>query len=258
MAVALDPGLDDHVDVGIDAAGARVGSTDFQHLGVAGGLVDQLVTIRFAGLERRAVAGTQDLLTSVGDEGQFALHNPHEFFLVAVPVTLARPTPGRDYRQVAAQQPEAARTRQPLGTLAGAGLIERLRVAGAGFSGDGGKIDFFHGSYCPDCADRAPIISPSPTQATTEDCDGTLESAGIRTGADRRRRIPRSQHRRAGSARAHQWAARSAAFSVGDVARRSAVACLRGGGPCGDRTYIRHGVHRIENNRGWLSAVSCL
>jgi len=57
MAVTLAPRLDDHVDVGIDAAVARIAAADFQDSCGAPGLVDQMVAVRGTGLEGSTVAG---------------------------------------------------------------------------------------------------------------------------------------------------------------------------------------------------------
>ena len=71
------------------------------------GFVDQMMTIRITGLEGSTVARPQDLLASVGHEGQLALDHPNKLVLMAMPVALTGPTAGRYDGQV---HPEARET----------------------------------------------------------------------------------------------------------------------------------------------------
>ena len=89
MSVALTAGTDDHVDVGINAAVLRIRIPDLEHPGRTCRFVYQMMSIIHATAERRAITGSQNLLSSVGHERELAFQDPDEFIFVAVPVTLA-------------------------------------------------------------------------------------------------------------------------------------------------------------------------
>ena len=105
MPVALWTG--DHVDIGIGAQVEGVGIADLEDSRHAVRFVNQMVPIRIAGFEGSAVSHAQNLLTVIADERQLSVHDPDEFVLETVPVTLAGPATGRDYRQVDAEAGQA-------------------------------------------------------------------------------------------------------------------------------------------------------
>src|ERR1700730_13739724 len=92
-----------------------------------------MMSIRHATPERGAIPGAQQLLATVSHQREFAFHDPDEFILVAVPVTLARPAAGLNQRQIHAEQAQTSVARQALTGLRAAGQVERVwMIAGLG------------------------------------------------------------------------------------------------------------------------------
>jgi hypothetical protein len=144
IAVGVAPTISDHVDVRVCAAVLRVGRADFKYPSWSARFIHQVMAVGITTPERRAVAGAQCLLASVGDQRQFAFEHPDEFVLMAVPVTLTGLGSRLDNRQVDAELTQPCKARKPLAGLACAGLVEWARVRAAALRGHDGKVDFLH------------------------------------------------------------------------------------------------------------------
>jgi hypothetical protein len=94
-----------------------------------------------------AIPGTQYFFTSVGDQSEFAVQDPDELVLMAVPVTLAGPGAWLNDGQIDAEKGQSCIARQPLTGLIAAGGIEGVRISAAGLRGDRRKIYFLHGLH---------------------------------------------------------------------------------------------------------------
>jgi hypothetical protein len=143
MAVACHARLGDHIDVRIGAAILRIAVADLEYLGRAARLIDEVVAIGVAASEGGAISGPQHLLAAVGDQRQLALEHPHQFVLMAVPVTLARPGAGLDDGQIHAELSQARIAREPLRGLVEARPVEGRRIVALGLNGYRGEKDLF-------------------------------------------------------------------------------------------------------------------
>src|ERR1035441_2023731 len=103
-----------------------------------------MMSILHATPERRAVPGAQQLLAIVSHQREFAFHDPDEFILVAVPVTLARPAAGLNDRQIHAEQAQTSMACQALAGLRAAGQVERVWIVAAGLARNRSEIHLFH------------------------------------------------------------------------------------------------------------------
>src|SRR5260370_2112153 len=90
-----------------------------------------MMPILNATLERGAVPGAQQFLATVSHQREFAFHDPDEFILVAVPVTLARPASGLNDRQIHAEQAPTSMARQALAGLQAAWQVVRVWIDAA-------------------------------------------------------------------------------------------------------------------------------
>src|SRR5882757_3845343 len=97
-----------------------------------------------ATLERGAVPGAQQFLATVSHQREFAFHDPDEFILVAVPVTLARPTAGLNDGQIHAEQGHTSMPCQALAGLQAAGQVERVWIVAGGLGRNRSEIDLLH------------------------------------------------------------------------------------------------------------------
>src|SRR5690606_12453114 len=88
------------------------------------GAVLQLVPVGRAGLEPGAVAGAEHRLAFLLDQHDLALQHPDELVLALVPVSLARPCPGRQAQQVDPELPQA----EPVALPAVASRLARYRM----------------------------------------------------------------------------------------------------------------------------------
>src|SRR5262245_48668486 len=118
--------------------------------------------------KRRAIARTQYHLAVVFDERQDAFKHIDELILMAVPVTLAGPTTGRQGHQIDAEIAKPARFAQAPPRTCCTRRIERRRISGTFAYGDGGEVDLGHTvlyyGVPPLCASihaPPPICSPS-------------------------------------------------------------------------------------------------
>jgi hypothetical protein len=141
MAVARLARLGDHVDVRIDAAILRIAVSDLEYLSRAARFIDEVVAIGVAGSERGAIAGHQHFVATVGDQCQLAFEHPHQFILMAVPVTLAGPGAGFDDSHIHAELSQARTAREPLRRLVEAWPVEGRRIVALGLNGYRGEGD---------------------------------------------------------------------------------------------------------------------
>jgi len=131
IAVGIPPVVGDHIDVRVSTAVLRVGCADFEYSGGRARFVYQMMTIGIATPERRAISGAQNFFAGVGDQRQLAIEHPDEFVLMAMPMTLAGPSPRLDNRHVYAELGQPGMPRQPLAGLSDAGLIEGTWIGAA-------------------------------------------------------------------------------------------------------------------------------
>ena len=143
MAVARHARLCDHIDVRIDAAILRIAVTDLEYRGRPAGFVDEVVAIGVAGSEGGALSGTQHLVTTVGDQRQLPLEHPHQFVLMAVPMTLAGPSAGFDDGQIHPELSQTRMAREPLRRLIEARPVERRWIVALGLNGYCSERDLF-------------------------------------------------------------------------------------------------------------------
>jgi hypothetical protein len=143
MAVTRHARLGDHIDVRIDTAILRIAVADLEYLSRAARSIDEVVAIWVAASERSAISGPQHFVASVGDQRQLALEHPHQFVLVAVPVTLAGPGAGFDDGQIHAELSQARMAREPLRGLVEARPVEGRRIVALGLNGYRGEEDLF-------------------------------------------------------------------------------------------------------------------
>ena len=78
----------------VRSCGCRVQPTS-RYTAVIEGPIDHVMAIAGAFRKGRAITGPQDGLAIVFDQHQFAFDEENKLVLVAMPVTLARPTAGR-------------------------------------------------------------------------------------------------------------------------------------------------------------------
>jgi hypothetical protein len=135
VAIARHARLGDHIDIRIDTAILRIAVTDLEYPGRTAGFIDEVVAIGVAGSERRTIAGTQHFLATVGDQRQIALEHPHQFVLMAVPVTLAGPGAGLDDGQIHAELSQTRIACEPLRRLIEARPVEGRRIVALGLNG---------------------------------------------------------------------------------------------------------------------------
>jgi len=143
VPVARHARLGNHIDVRIDAAILAIAVADLEYPGRAAGFIDEVVAIGVAVSERGAISGPQHLLATVGDQRQLTLEHPHQFVLMAVPVTLAGPSAGFDDGQIHPELSQARMAREPLSTLVEARPVEGRRIIAPGLNGYSGHGDLF-------------------------------------------------------------------------------------------------------------------
>ena len=128
MPVAHCARLGEHIDVGIDAAILRIAVADLQYPGGAAGFIDEVVTIGVTASECRAISAPQHFLASFGDQREFALEYPHQFVLMAMPVTLAGPGTRFDDGRIHPELSQARMASEPLSGLVKTRLLEGRRI----------------------------------------------------------------------------------------------------------------------------------
>jgi len=142
VAVAHRVRLADHIDVRVDAAILRIAVADLEYLSWAAGFIDEVVAIGITASERGAISGPQHFVATVRDQRQLALEHPHQFVLMAVPVTLAGPGAGFDDGQIHPELSQARMARDPLRRLVEARPVEGRRIVALGLNGYFGERDF--------------------------------------------------------------------------------------------------------------------
>src|ERR1700680_1609354 len=98
IAVGIPSLVGDHIDVRVGATVLRIAGADFEYSSGPARFIDQMMPIGIPTPERGAVPGAQCFFAGVGDERQLTLEHPDKLVLVAVPVTLAGPSPRPDGR----------------------------------------------------------------------------------------------------------------------------------------------------------------
>src|SRR5882757_404525 len=104
-----------------------------------------MMPILNATLERGAVPGAQQLFATFSHQREFAFHDPDEFILVAVPMTLARPAAGLNDGEIHAEQGQTSMPRQALTGLQAAGQVEGVWIVAVGLGRNRSDIDLLHG-----------------------------------------------------------------------------------------------------------------
>jgi hypothetical protein len=94
--------------------------------------------------EGRAVSGAQYFFARIRDEHHFAVEYPDELVLMAVPMTLARPSTRLDDSHVHAELSQPGETRQPLTRLSDARLIKGTWIRASRLRWHDGNVDFLH------------------------------------------------------------------------------------------------------------------
>lgn len=141
MAVAYLARLGDHIDIRIDAAILRIVVSYLEYPGRAARLINEVVAVGVAGSEGGAISRAQHFLAVVCDQRQFALKHPHQFVLMAVPVTLAGPGAGLDHGQIHAELSQTRMACQPLRRLVEARSVEGRRIIALSLNGYLGERD---------------------------------------------------------------------------------------------------------------------
>src|SRR6185437_2250410 len=138
------PGIDAHVDVGVNANVLAAAAAGFQAQRHPVRTVDQVMAVAVVLRKRRAITGAQDGFPAVVDQHHFAGQHPDEFVLGRMPVSLAGPRARRELQQVHPEVGQAAGIAQASPHARGAGSVERLWVGRPGATLYGSGVNSWH------------------------------------------------------------------------------------------------------------------